>query len=129
MEEVQSSFTRPVAGTLQGVGPWAVSQNWKRFDAFINDLHCFEEIRYGEFPAGLPKKIRVDKLSVAAAVPDMPGHDVYRIDLEKADELFAVLLAEGGLLHPSWVRSVLIGAAALADYERDNFHAILESGT
>jgi hypothetical protein len=66
-------------------------------------------------------------LSVAAAVPDMPGQDVYRIDLEKADELFVVLLAEGGLLHPSWVRSVLIGQEAIEDHERDNFHAISEA--
>jgi hypothetical protein len=112
--------------TKEVVGEWAVRQDWTRFDDFIAALHRFEDIRYGEFPVGLPKKIRVDKLSVAAAVPDMPGQDVYRIDLEKADELFVVLLAEGGLLHTSWVRAVLIGPDAIADYERDNFHAVRE---
>jgi hypothetical protein len=130
-DELQDRFSHRLPdlweATKEVVGQWAVQQDWSRFDDFIAALHRFEDIRYGEFPAGLPKKIRVDKLSVAAAVSDMPGQDVYRIDLEKADKLFVVLLAEGGLLHPSWVRSILIGQEAIEDYERDNFHAIGEA--
>lgn len=129
-DELQDKLSHSLPDLWQAtrvvMGEWALRRNWSRFDDFIAALHRFEDIRYGEFPVGLPKKIRVDKRSEAAAVPDMPGQDVYRIDLEKADELFVVLLAEGGLLHRSWVRSALIGPDAIADYERDNFHAVRE---
>ena len=110
--------------TKQSAGQWAADHEWARFDPFIAQIHRFEDIRYGEFPNGLVKNIRAFKLSAIATLPAMPGHDQYLIDQERADELFGILLAEAGLLHPSWVREQLIGPDALADYERDNFHVI-----
>lgn len=124
-ERYRHDLPRLWEATKEYVGLWAVEQDWAgRFDSFVADLDRWEDIRYGGFPKGLPKNLRVDYLAVAAALRAKPGHDEYVINLERADELFKVLVTECSMNKPWFVRDVLIGSEALEDYERDNNHVI-----
>jgi hypothetical protein len=98
--------------------------DWSRFDIFVTDLDKWEKIRYGEFPEGKPKNLRIDALRIVRSLPGKPGHDEYRLCLEDADELFVVLARELGMGHSSFVHDILIGPEALDDYERSNQHVI-----
>jgi hypothetical protein len=94
------------------------SHPWAGFKRFIDDLHRWEEIRFGEFPGGLPKVLAVDYLSRDPnAKRGQTGFNWYRAGLEDADKLFAVLVAEMGWDQPAFVREKLIGVAAIRDYE------------
>ena len=90
-DELQQQFGHNLPALWEAakvaVGPWAAAQDWDRFDDFIHQIHRFEDIRYGEFPLGLAKNVRVVKLTGLSAVPPLPGHDQYLIDLEKTDDL------------------------------------------
>lgn len=103
------------------------SHPWARFKRFIDDLQRWEEIRFGRFPRGLPKVLAVDYLRNPDAKRGQPDSDGYRVSLEDADELFAVLVGEMGWDQPAFVREKLIGVAAIRDYEWWNRYVIGEA--
>src|SRR5690349_7727165 len=39
-----------------------VLSDWSRFDQFIDDLHRWDLIRFGEFPEGKPKHLVIDTI-------------------------------------------------------------------
>ena len=98
-----------------------VTDDWSRFDQPIAELHRWESIRFGQFPEGKHKSLRIDSHRVAGAIPGKPGHDEYRVCLEDMDELFGVLCREIGF-PPQAVRPII--GASQEDYERDNRYAI-----
>src|SRR5690242_17538786 len=98
-----------------------IPYDWSRFDVFIDDLHRWELVRFGDFPEGKPKSLRIDVLRVARAGPGKPGHDEYRLCLEDADELFTLLCRE--MAWPNHIVRARI-ARGLDDYERQNVHML-----
>jgi hypothetical protein len=123
------------------------ARNWSHFDSFISQLHKWDRIRFGGLPDGVPKVLlvdyanaikslwgaqriskvlRVDNVQNSATQSSEPGSDLYRLGLEDADELFAVLVGEMGWDEPVFVREKLIGDAAIRDYEWWNRYVIGE---
>lgn len=98
-----------------------IPHDWIRFDEFIDDLHRWDLIRFGDFPEGKPKRLIIDTARIARGVPTLPGQDVYRLCLEDADELFTLLFREMG--YPEHVVRTVIGAGR-EDYDRENHYAI-----
>jgi hypothetical protein len=93
-----------------------------RFDEFIEDLHRWELVRFGDFPEGKTRSLQIEGVRYKRAVPMAMNVDLYLLCLVDADELFMLLTRE--MAWPAQYVLRLIGAQAMEDYKRQNDYVI-----
>jgi hypothetical protein len=96
-----------------------------QFDSLVRRVNKWEEIRYPGFPrASLGMSIDIRKAHKTTFHPMRGRIDVYRVNLEEMDELFAALVTACSL-NPVLVRQRIASRPVGREtYEKENYHLI-----